>query len=71
MAKIDPLKCGDCGGETFKIRHIRPKGSGRVGGGGFSGKLRVVCVKCKSTSTIGVEPQRLEVDGHLCGGWGS
>ena len=69
MATVDKLKCGDCGGSTFEIRHLKPKGSGRVGGGQFSGKLRVICVKCKSTSTIGAALPQLEVDGHLCGGW--
>lgn len=30
----DPLKCGDCGGDQFKISNLRKPKANRAGGGG-------------------------------------
>lgn len=73
-AKIhDPLKCGGCGGDTFKLTNVRPEGSGRD----EYGQIRVTCLGCKSVSIVSVGAPKLEVDwsdppgkGVLCGGWG-
>ena len=81
MAKVDHLKCGDCGGDRFKLRHIKPEGASRFGGGGspagagsevstVEGSIRVVCVKCSSMSVIGTAPATLTTKGNLAGGWG-
>jgi len=70
MARVDALKCGDCGGDRFKLRHIMPEGAARFGGGTLvQGQIRVVCQKCSSVSVIGVAAA-LTTEGHLCGGWG-
>jgi hypothetical protein len=80
MPRVDHLKCGDCGGSTFYLRHIQPEGASRFGGGGspaggrsevseVEGSIRVVCVKCSSVSVIGTAPATLTTKGNLCGGW--
>ena len=35
----DPLKCGECGSDTFKLVNVRPEDEHRVGGGGGSGAI--------------------------------
>lgn len=76
MAKgiLDPLKCGDCGGETFSLHHRKPKATttrvGGTGSGGFDGTIVVTCLKCKGTTEISPVPARMDTEGNLCGGWG-
>jgi hypothetical protein len=69
---LDQLKCGDCGGELFRMHHKRPNGECRVGGhgkGGFTGALVATCVNCGRTTTISATPATLTTDGFMCGGW--
>ncbi len=74
----DPLKCGDCGGDTFTLSHDRARSAPRVGGGGIDdhtgatvvhGDLFVKCVKCGRSTIISVATTRLTVQGNMCGGW--
>lgn len=74
----DPLKCGECGCDTFKLENHATKGASRVGGGdsdvGWSrveGTIVAICTKCGAKSEIGVMPSNLavHVNGTLCGGW--
>jgi len=69
----DPLKCGECGGDTFKLQHVKSAGEVRFGGegaGGITGYIRVVCLKCNNVSSIKPAPARLiRSEGYLCGGW--
>jgi hypothetical protein len=68
--KADPLKCGECGCETFKLASVGT--DVRVGGegaGGFTGSLIAMCTECKVETTIAPAPARLVTDGTLCGGW--
>ncbi len=69
---LDPLKCGNCSGDTFKLKHKKEPEDSRLGGhgaGGIDGHIVVVCVKCKEVSKIKSVPN-IDVDGPLCGGWG-
>lgn len=69
--KIDPLKCGECGGDSFRLVHVGPLDAVRVGGGGHGevdGHIKVICIKCKDASKIEVRVH-VTVDGNLCGGW--
>lgn len=74
-AKIDQLKCGECGGELFRLfrmHHARPNDECRVGGqgaGGFTGVLVATCAECKEETTISAVPAALTTDGCMCGGW--
>lgn len=73
----DPLKCGECGCETFRIRHVRPATAPRAGGGGevggesqgLAGHLQVICTGCKDTSIITATRPGIQLTGNLCGGW--
>lgn len=69
MARVDALACGECGGTTFALRHVRKKSDPRVGGGAIGGRIRAVCLDCKAHSDIVVQPPALEITGTLCGGW--
>lgn len=71
MARVDPLGCGNCGGQTFTLRHIKKSGDGRFGGGPVQGSIRVTCTGCKGVSIISLQPPTLDVTGNLCGGWTS
>lgn len=78
----DPLKCGECGGDTFALANVRPMDGCRFGGGGsvapvdgskvaseVSGYIEVKCRKCGQESILSVAAPRLTTDGPLCGGW--
>lgn len=71
-AMQDPLKCGDCGGDTFWMQNVKHPNAHRIGGhasGEVAGYIVVICCKCTGKSIITVTPAQLKVDGHLCGGW--
>jgi hypothetical protein len=76
--KHDPLKCGECGCDTFKLEHHALKEAPRVGGGPvdcdytiIEGHVVVICTQCGNKSKLGVTPAYLgvHVEGNLCGGW--
>lgn len=75
----DPLRCGGCGGDTFKLAHVAPPDAGRVSGGGdVAGHLTVTCTACGAVSELRPTAPALRVDwapdnhaGVLCGGWRS
>lgn len=79
VATEDPLKCGGCGCDTFKLFHYQPHAMRRVrvggeGSGGFGGAILIKCTKCDGVTALKPVPASLtaewvEGDGALCGGW--
>lgn len=68
----DPLRCGDCGCETFTLQHKYKDRATHVGGAvddTVEGCLVATCTQCKKHSVITVSQPTLRVHGHLCGGW--
>jgi hypothetical protein len=69
----DPLKCGNCGGDEFKLVNVRPVQTARAGGaanGRVFGTIWTVCMKCSARSTIAIQSQAMmTIHGELCGGW--
>jgi len=67
----DQLKCGDCGGSTFRLFFKGARGAGRFGGGGQErGTLIVRCLACGDETKVKPETPGLATEGNLCGGWG-
>lgn len=72
--KRDPLRCGECGNNSFTMAHARPDTEGEIVGGhgsGFLGALIVTCIRCSTETKIEAVPAALTADGPLCGGWRS
>jgi len=68
----DPLKCGECGCETFRLVHVNGPDDARFGGGAggeVTGHVVVKCTKCGYGSKLGVSRPTLTAEGPLCGGW--
>jgi hypothetical protein len=74
---VDPIRCGGCGGEVFKLAHVCRPDDGRVSGGGsFAGHVAITCAGCGAVSELRPEPAALRMDwadgndkGVACGGW--
>jgi hypothetical protein len=71
----DQVKCGDCGGASFRVDHLRAAAEPRLGGHGSDGTgfgLVLTCEACKEKTKITIafplHPKFLS-DGHACGGW--
>lgn len=67
----DPLRCGNCGGEEFKLYFEGAAGEVRFGGGGVGhkGQIMTRCLKCNDESKIKLVPAMFDTHGSLCGGW--
>jgi hypothetical protein len=81
----DPLRCGGCKGDAFKLAHVQAEGASAqqyvaarvtVGRHGFAGYIAVTCIGCGAVSELHPVPAALRVEwaadndrGVLCGGW--